>query len=447
MKRSLLLVSLLLLPSLAAVPVWAQDIPVKDDPLVRMPGSQPAPEGGVAMEAPGRCLNCHAGYNTEVEPGFNWKGSMMAQAARDFLFYACMTTAAQDSAYAIGRPNATDICLRCHFPKGWLEGRSDPTNAAAMTGADYDGVQCDFCHTSFDPFFEETYAGAREGNDWLGYWDETNASSTPSAPAATETYAEDQAQAQGVQLFNGDPFFEANLTPASYDEHASGQYFVSTGSQKRASFADAAARHQMLYSRHHKSKYFCATCHDVSNPILANHLLGTLYFHQGTIDLAIERYDMALAHAPGFVLCHYDLGVAWYHRGNMPEAIRSFRKCLEIDPHYNAAHYRLALSLFHVGRLGSALEHFEEAAALTPEYMMANYHMGVIHERRNETEEAARSFQRSIDEAVGEVSSIYHLAIIRQAEGNLEEAEELLDRTREFAQANDIAANTTGRRQ
>ena len=26
----------------------------------------------------------------------------------------------------------------------------------------------------------------------------------------------------------------------------------------------------MLYSRYHKSKYFCASCHDVSNPILAN---------------------------------------------------------------------------------------------------------------------------------------------------------------------------------
>ena len=60
----------------------------------------------------------------------------------------------------------------------------------------------------------------------------------------------------------------------AYDENASGQYLLSTGSQKRAPFADAAARHQMLYSRHHKSKYFCATCHDVSNPILANLLLG-----------------------------------------------------------------------------------------------------------------------------------------------------------------------------
>jgi hypothetical protein len=71
-------------------------------------------------------------------------------------------------------------------------------------------------------------------------------------------------------MFNGASFFTSNLPPANYLESGSGQYFVSSDGAKRASFADAAARHQMFYSRFHKSKYMCATCHDVSNPILAN---------------------------------------------------------------------------------------------------------------------------------------------------------------------------------
>jgi hypothetical protein len=261
-----ILTLVLALGSVYAVSAWTP-VPVVDDPLVRMPGTQP---GQTSLEAPGRCLNCHAGYNTEVEPGFNWQGSMMAQSARDFLFWACMTVGAQDSIWAAGSPNATDICERCHFPKGWLEGRSDPTNASLMTGADYDGVQCDFCHTMYDPFFETTYAGTREGSDWLGYWDETNASGTPSQPAADATYAEDTAEAGGITLFHGGTFYTNNVPPTNYTENAGGQYFVSTASDKRASFADAAARHQMLYSRYHKSKYFCDTCHDVSNPVLAN---------------------------------------------------------------------------------------------------------------------------------------------------------------------------------
>ncbi len=272
MKRRFLIVSVftiaLALAVVYVVHAWTPLL-VVNDPLVRMPGTQP---GQTALEAPTRCLNCHAGYDPAVEPGFNWKGSMMAQAARDFLYWSCLTVAGQDSIWAVGRPNAVDICERCHFPKGWLEGRSDPPNASAMMGADFDGVQCDFCHTMYDPFFETTYNGTREGNDWLGYWDETNTSGTPSQPAAGATHAEDMTLAQAILQFNDTSFFTNNLPPAGYTENGSGQYFVSTGSQKRASFADAAARHQMFYSRYHKSKFFCDTCHDVSNPVLANYL-------------------------------------------------------------------------------------------------------------------------------------------------------------------------------
>jgi cytochrome c553 len=237
---------------------------VVEDPLVRMPGTQP---NQAALESPTRCLNCHAGYNSSVEPGFNWQGSMMAQAARDFLFWSCMTVSAQDSIWAVGTPNATDICERCHFPKGWLEGRSDPTNASLMTGADYDGVQCDFCHRMYDPHFETTFDGSREGSDWVNYWDEATNFSQDMAAA---TRQEDSLISAAIGLFNGGTFFTNNLPPSNYQEAGSGQFFISPNRDKRASFADANAKHAMFYSRFHKSKYFCASCHDVSNPILAN---------------------------------------------------------------------------------------------------------------------------------------------------------------------------------
>ncbi|MBN1916662.1 MAG: hypothetical protein JW889_02030, partial [Verrucomicrobia bacterium] len=263
-------------------------VPVADDPLVRMPGTQP---GLVTLEGPRQCMNCHAGLSDpSVEPGFNWKGSMMAQAARDFLFYACVTVAGQDSAWAIDRPNAVDICERCHYPEGWLEGRSDPTNASAMAGSDFDGVHCAFCHAMYDPFFEGTYAGTREGSDWAAYWDETNASSTPSQPAANATYAEDATLASSVTMFNGNVFYSGNepFSPA-YDEAGSGQFYVSGDGAKRAPFADAAARHSMFYSRFHKSKHFCSTCHDVSNPALANLAFNGTTPGDGTTVLPTEE--------------------------------------------------------------------------------------------------------------------------------------------------------------
>jgi hypothetical protein len=263
-------------------------LPVKDDPLVRMPGTQP--DQGVNLEAPNRCFNCHGGYDIAVEPGYNWLGSMMAQAARDPVWFACMTVGAQDAIYAVGNPNATDICLRCHTPGGWLGGRSDPTNASALSGSDFDGLHCDFCHTKWDPFFETTYDGTREGSDWTGYWDEATALS---ANEANKTYLEDATLSTGIMLFSGGNFYSGNLPlyDSTYRENGGGQYFVSTGAQKRASFADAAARHQMLYSRYHKSKYFCSTCHDVSNPVLANLGISDLPDQSGGVDLITEQYS------------------------------------------------------------------------------------------------------------------------------------------------------------
>jgi len=262
-----------------------------------MPGTQPSQ--GVNLEAPNRCLNCHAGYDQAVEPGFNWKGSMMAQAARDPIFWACFTVALQDSIWAIGTANAGDLCERCHFPEGWLGGRSDPPNASLMIGSDFDGLHCDFCHTMYDPFFETTYNGIREGNDWINYWDEAGntgpGSGTLSQTEATNTYIEDRQLASNIKLFSGGDFYTKFDVPQypTYNENASGQFFVSTNSDKRASFADAAAKHKMLYSRYHKSKYFCATCHDVSNPVLANLGLSGLVDQSGGVDLITEQYSAA----------------------------------------------------------------------------------------------------------------------------------------------------------
>ncbi len=79
----------------------------------------------------------------------------MAHAGRDPLWLACMVVALQDSIWAVGNPNAGDLCLRCHTPGGWLAGRSDPPNLTALSTAsgdpDFDGINCDLCHRMVDP--------------------------------------------------------------------------------------------------------------------------------------------------------------------------------------------------------------------------------------------------------------------------------------------------------
>lgn len=199
-----------------------------------LPGSQPNQSG--QLETPDKCDNCHGGYDAAVEPAFNWRGSMMAQAARDPLFYACLAVANQDA------PESGDLCIRCHSPAGWLEGRSTPTDGSALNSNDRQGVQCDFCHKLVKP----TPIGV---NPYPGDADYTS-----------RTYPQDQSY---LSLLS-------QIPPAS----ANGMYIADANNAKRGPFTDAAARHQVFYSPFHRDAALCGTCHDVSNPAFSRTQAG-----------------------------------------------------------------------------------------------------------------------------------------------------------------------------
>ncbi|NNE07225.1 MAG: Ig-like domain-containing protein, partial [Gemmatimonadetes bacterium] len=96
-------------------------------------GTQPF-EGAVLSD-PEDCMTCHGGYDDAVEPWHNWYGSMMGQAMRDPLFLACLAVAEQDA------PSVGDLCIRCHTPGGWQEGRSVDTSGDLLTDKDKHGIQ------------------------------------------------------------------------------------------------------------------------------------------------------------------------------------------------------------------------------------------------------------------------------------------------------------------
>jgi hypothetical protein len=206
---------------LAAAGAHAADTVPTD---VQMPGTQPA--DGINVESVSKCDNCHGNFanpsSPREEPWFNWAGGMMAHASRDPIFWATMAIGEQDF------DGSGDLCLRCHVPEGWLDGRSTPTDGSGLAAGDADGVQCDVCHTLTNP---------------------------------------DASEHQGVQ----NPPFVANdggSPPTAY--YGSGMYVLSGGIAKLGPYDDAAATHQFLQSQFHRSVDFCGTCHDVSNPVVGD---------------------------------------------------------------------------------------------------------------------------------------------------------------------------------
>lgn len=181
-----------------------------------LPGTQPFEHGG-DLEASSSCASCHGGYDTAVEPQHSWQGSMMAHAARDPIFLANMAIANQDA------PESGDLCLRCHFARGWLAGRSVPTDGSRMTAADGDGVSCALCHRMVDPVYKN-----------------------------------------GVSPTNDLAILAALSFPGT--NYGNGMFVIDPTGTRRGPFTNAVAGHTFLASPFHSSSAFCGTCHDVSNP-------------------------------------------------------------------------------------------------------------------------------------------------------------------------------------
>jgi hypothetical protein len=204
-----------------------------------MPGTQPF-EHGPELASSTDCAICHGNYDTAKEPYANWRGSMMANASRDLLFKANMAIANQDAA------NSGDLCLRCHLARGWLQGRSVPTDGSRMDAADGDGVTCALCHRMVDPGYK---AGVNPTND-------------PGVLAALS-------------------FADTN--------YGNGMFVIDPTGLRRGPYSNAVLGHDSLGSPFHRSAAFCGTCHDVSNPAFTKDAQGV--YQPNTFNAASTNFS------------------------------------------------------------------------------------------------------------------------------------------------------------
>ena len=204
---------------------------------IQMPGTQP---GEVpSFESPGKCANCHEGYNgantvgdPQHEPVTGWRGGAMGNAGRDAIFWATVAISEQDF------DGSGDLCIRCHSTAGWFGGRSTPTNGSGLAVSDDDGVDCDACHTITNP----------DNTEHLGVMNApfiANCSGDFIAPTGT-----------------------CESTGEGY--YGSGMLSLWDGGDKLGPYAETTARHQFMQSRFHRDVDYCGSCHDVSNPAVGD---------------------------------------------------------------------------------------------------------------------------------------------------------------------------------
>jgi len=199
---------------LAAPPAPAQIV---------LPGTQPGDLVNFpVIESNAVCAICHANFSPlNTEPWNSWTGSMMANAARDPMFWAAVDIANQDV------PGVGEFCIRCHSPRAWLQGRSMPADGSAFVGSpgvpgagdapsDYEGIDCQFCHRMYEGPTGTPYQ--QNGQYWID------------------------------------------------DERTGPTWFWPP---MRGPWDDVQIKyHDTRYSPYHRSAEFCGTCHNLRNPLV-----------------------------------------------------------------------------------------------------------------------------------------------------------------------------------
>lgn len=128
--------------ALVAVGLWPRSgaaVPTEPNELVN------------ALDESGSCQVCHTHENAmeaQAEPRYaafyGWQGGLMANAARDPIFWAGVALASQDHS------EETVDCVRCHAPRAFLEGRGDSIAIDQLAATDFEGVGCALCHRMTD---------------------------------------------------------------------------------------------------------------------------------------------------------------------------------------------------------------------------------------------------------------------------------------------------------
>lgn len=192
--------------------------------------SQPPLLNPIQPPGEGSCATCHGGnYDPDrvIEPYDAWAGSMMANAARDPLFWAALDVANADA------PGIGDFCLRCHVPTGWYAGRSEPpggtVDGCGLLGEidtpdnDFEGISCHFCH---------------------------RAMVNPSPPPGEQSF----------YLENGQMWLDDGDCDGKGEPCRRGPYDYPGGEP-------TPPPHAWAYSAYHRSATICGNCHNVTSPV------------------------------------------------------------------------------------------------------------------------------------------------------------------------------------
>ena len=112
---------------------------------------------------------------------------------------------------------------------------------------------------------------------------------------------------------------------------------------------------------------------------------------------AIEAYLRVVEAAPHLVEAHINLGTLFYEQGELEDARDRFQIAVTLGPENALAHFNLGSVLDELKEFSEASEHLEEAVRLKPDYADAHYNLARVYEELGAFIEARPHWHRYLD--------------------------------------------------
>jgi tetratricopeptide (TPR) repeat protein len=128
----------------------------------------------------------------------------------------------------------------------------------------------------------------------------------------------------------------------------------------------------------------------------ANNNLGGALMKQDRLEEAIAHFQQALRTRPDYADAHYNLGNALGQLGRLQEAVGHYEQALRIRPGFAEAHNNLAKTLIQMGRPAEAIEHWKQALGINPDFAEAQYNLGLALMGEGRLQEAIGHYEKAL---------------------------------------------------
>jgi tetratricopeptide (TPR) repeat protein len=134
-------------------------------------------------------------------------------------------------------------------------------------------------------------------------------------------------------------------------------------------------------------------------------------FSEAHVNLAavhlVERdWDMAISESKKALknifyrtpeLAYFNIGLGYHHRGEYEMALESFEKAVEHNPGYSLAHYNIGMTLEKMNRLKASIGAYQKAIKVSPGYIGAYFSLGQVFVKSKEKGRALKAFKKVIE--------------------------------------------------